>query len=166
VLRSPAAGDLNIVTETQIFSEVLEAELKDNGGPTQTHALIARGRAVDAGYCPGESADQRGFSRPVDDPIMPNALDGCDIGPYELQGPVGAVADLMVSQAVDKTSVKQGELLTYFVRVQNLGHDDAANVVVNDVLSSGVTFVEARGNKGSFTAPPSGRDGHRDLEHR
>jgi uncharacterized repeat protein (TIGR01451 family)/CSLREA domain-containing protein len=157
--EAPAAGDLDIVTETQLFSEVLEAELKDNGGPTQTHALIARGRAVDAGYCPGESADQRGFSRPVDDPVMPNALDGCDIGPYELQGPVGAVADLMVSQAVDKTSVKQGELLTYFVRVQNLGPDDAANVVVNDVLSSGVTFVEARGNKGSFTAPPRGETG-------
>lgn len=155
---SPAAGDVAI-TPAQLFTEVLEQELKDNGGPNKTHALLARGRAVDAGYCPGETADQRGFPRPVDDPTMPNALDACDIGAYELQGPVAVVADLMVSQAVDKTSVRQGELLTYFVRVQNLGPDDATNVVVTDVLSSGVTFVEARGNQGSFTAPPKGETG-------
>jgi uncharacterized repeat protein (TIGR01451 family) len=65
----------------------------------------------------------------------------------------------MVSQTVDKTSVKQGELLTYFVRVQNLGPQTAPNVVVNDVLPSGVTFVEARNNKGTMTAPPKGETG-------
>jgi hypothetical protein len=66
-----------------VFSAVIEADLKDNGGPTRTHALIERGRAVDSGYCPGENSDQRGFSRPVDDPLMPNALDGCDVGAFE-----------------------------------------------------------------------------------
>jgi uncharacterized repeat protein (TIGR01451 family)/CSLREA domain-containing protein len=153
-----APGDL-VVAAAQVFTQVLEQELKDNGGPTKTHALIARGLAVDAGYCPGETEDQRGFSRPVDDPVMPNALDACDIGAYEIQGPVAVVADLMISQAVDRTSVKQGDLLTYFVRVQNLGPQDAANVVVNDVLSSGVTFVSARSNKGTLTAPPKGENG-------
>ena len=148
-----AAGD-RLVSSAQLFTDVLEADLKDNGGLTKTHALIAR--AVDAGYCPGQTADQRGFKRPVDDPLVANAQDACDIGAYELQGPVVATADLMVSQTVDKTSVKQGELLTYFVRVQNLGPQTAPNVVVNDVLPSGVTFVEARNNKGSITAPPKG----------
>jgi hypothetical protein len=66
---------------------VLEAELKDNGGPTQTHALIARGRAVDAGYCPGETEDQRGFGRPVDVALMPNALDACDMAPTNSRAP-------------------------------------------------------------------------------
>jgi len=153
-----AAGDV-IVQGAQVFTEVLETELGDNGGPTHTHALIARGRAADAGYCPGETADQRGFARPVDDQAMPNALDSCDIGAYELQGPVAIVADLMISQAVNKTSVKQGELLTYSIRVQNLGPETAPNVVVTDILPTGATFVEALHNRGTHTAPPRGETG-------
>jgi uncharacterized repeat protein (TIGR01451 family) len=148
-----------IVDPAQVFSQVLEVDLEDNGGPTRTHALIPRGRAVDAGYCPGETADQRGFPVPVDDPAMQNALDACDIGAYELQGPVALVADLMISQTVDKTSVKQGQLLTYSIRVQNLGPETAPNVVVTDILPSGATFVEARHNKGTHTAPPRGETG-------
>jgi uncharacterized repeat protein (TIGR01451 family)/CSLREA domain-containing protein len=147
------------VSGAQVFTQVLESNLKDNGGPTMTHALIARGLAVDGGHCPAETIDQRGFTRPVDDPTVPNANDACDIGAYEAQGPLVAVADLMVSQAVDKNSVKQGELLTYTVRVQNLGPETAPNVVLNNVLSSGVTFVEARQNLGSVTAPPRGETG-------
>jgi uncharacterized repeat protein (TIGR01451 family)/CSLREA domain-containing protein len=154
-----AAGDV-IVNPAQVFTEVLESGLKDNGGPTKTHALLERGRAVDAGYCPGETADQRGLARPVDDNRMPNAVDGCDIGAFEWQPATSSVrADLLVSQAVNKTSVKQGDLLTYYVRVQNLGPSSAANVVLNDILSSGVTFVSARGNRGTFTAPPQGQTG-------
>ena len=153
-----AAGDVT-VQPSQIFTEVLEQDLKDNGGRTKTHALIVRGRAVDAGYCPGETSDQRGFTRPVDDPTLPNAFDACDIGPYEAQGPVAAVADLMISQSVDKPSAKQGDKVTYTIRVQNLGPQTAPSVVVNDVLSMGVTFVEARANRGSLKAPPNGETG-------
>ena len=152
------SGDVQ-VAGSQIFTEVLETDLKDNGGPTKTHALIARGLAVDAGFCPGEIADQRGFKRPVDDAIRPNAADACDIGAYEAQGPVLATADLMVSEAVDKTSVKQGDQLTYSVRVRNLGPQTAPNVVLTNVLSSGVTFVSARVNNGTITAPPQGETG-------
>jgi uncharacterized repeat protein (TIGR01451 family) len=147
------------VLAAQVFTEVLEQALVENGGPTKTHALLPRGRAVDAGYCPGETADQRGFGRPVDDPAVPNALDACDIGAYELQGPVAAVADLMISQAVNKTSVKQGDLLTYSIRVQNLGPETAPSVVVTDLLPSGATFVDARHNRGTHTAPPKGETG-------
>jgi len=151
-----ATGDVRVASAL-VFTDVVEQMLTTSGGPTQTLALIARGRAVDAGYCPGESTDQRGSARPVDDPTMPNAIDACDIGAFERQGP--PVADLMVSQTVDKTSVKQGELLTYFIRVRNLGPQTAPSVVVTDVLSSGVTFVKARMNKGTITAPPSGETG-------
>lgn len=71
----------------QVFTAVLEALLADNGGQLPTHALIERGFAVDAGYCPGEGLDQRDFPRPFDDLRIPNALDGCDIGAYEWQPP-------------------------------------------------------------------------------
>jgi uncharacterized repeat protein (TIGR01451 family) len=65
----------------------------------------------------------------------------------------------MISQAVNKTSVKQGDLLTYTVRVQNLGPQAAPDVVVTDLLPSGATFVEAKANKGTQTAPPKGQTG-------
>jgi uncharacterized repeat protein (TIGR01451 family)/CSLREA domain-containing protein len=153
-----ASGDIRLIVG-QLFTEVLETQLKDNGGPTQTYALIVRGRAVDAGYCPGETTDQRDLARPIDDPVMPNALDACDIGAYELQGPFVARTDLIVSQSANKTSVKAGDLLTYTVRVQNLGPETAPNVVLTNVLSSGVTFVSATHGKGTHTAPPAGETG-------
>ena len=165
-ISAPSAGGRNItgtdcplpggiaVAPSDVFTTVIEGDLKDNGGATKTHAAIARGRAVDSGSCPSEAADQRGARRPFDDPGVINWADGCDIGAYEVQG-----ADLMVSQAVDKTSVKQGDVLTYTVRVQSFGPESAPNVVLTDVLSSGVTFVGASANKGTITAPPKGETG-------
>jgi hypothetical protein len=50
-------------------------------------------------------------------------------------------------------------LLTYSIRVQNLGPETAPNVVVTDILPSDATFVEARHNKGTHTAPPRGETG-------
>jgi CSLREA domain-containing protein len=77
--------DVVVALPSQVFSFVLEPVLANNGSPRKTHALIERGFAVDAGYCPGENGDQRGFPRPYDDLRMPNALDGCDIGAFEWQ---------------------------------------------------------------------------------
>lgn len=59
--------------------------LQDNGGPTWTLALLPGSPALDAGSCPGVTADQRGYPRPVDIPFLVNADDGCDIGAFELQ---------------------------------------------------------------------------------
>jgi hypothetical protein len=53
--------------------------LQDNGGPTETQALLAGSPAIDAGddaTCP--AADQRGVPRPQDDNTT-----ACDIGAYE-----------------------------------------------------------------------------------
>jgi CSLREA domain-containing protein len=83
VLTSPT--DVILQSISQVFTAVLFPVLAENGSPKPTHALIERGFAVDAGYCPGEAGDQRGFPRPYDDLRMPNALDGCDIGAFEWQ---------------------------------------------------------------------------------
>ena len=59
--------------------------LKDNGGPTKTHALVAGNPAIDAGNdaaCPG--VDQRGIGR-VDVPGVGSAT--CDAGAYEFVPP-------------------------------------------------------------------------------
>lgn len=55
--------------------------LAGNGGPTQTHALLAGSPAIDAvtGTCPPPATDQRGIERPQ--PTGSN----CDIGSFELE---------------------------------------------------------------------------------
>jgi uncharacterized repeat protein (TIGR01451 family) len=68
-------------------------------------------------------------------------------------------ADLLISLGVDKTNIRQGDLLTYTITVHNFGPNRAVNTVVNDMLSSGTTFVGASANKGNFTAPPPGQTG-------
>jgi uncharacterized repeat protein (TIGR01451 family) len=68
-------------------------------------------------------------------------------------------ADLFIDQTADEIKVKQGELLTYTLTVGNLGPDQATNVMVFDELSTGVAFVSAQANKGSFTTPPVDQTG-------
>jgi hypothetical protein len=79
------AGDLVIVARVTV-SAFFDPNLADNGGPTPTHAIFQQGFAVDAGICAnGETTDQRGLPRPYDEPLAPNAADGCDIGAFEWQ---------------------------------------------------------------------------------
>jgi len=68
-------------------------------------------------------------------------------------------SDLTLGLGVNNTSPKQGDLITYTITVRNFGPSTAVNTVINDLLSSGTTFVSARANKGTFTAPPSGQSG-------
>lgn len=65
--------------------------LADNGGPTKTYALGNNSDAIDAGAADcGDvtiTTDQRGFTRPVDDPGHADLIVGgiCDIGAFEVQ---------------------------------------------------------------------------------
>ncbi len=71
-----AAGD---ITNTQ----ALLGPLRDNGGPSWTHALLFSSPAIDAGSqaaCP--VVDQRGWDRPFDGDHDGAAV--CDMGAYEL----------------------------------------------------------------------------------
>ncbi len=58
--------------------------LQNNGGPTETHALLEGSPAIDKGDNFGLTTDQRGFLRPFDVGSIPNASGGSDIGAYEL----------------------------------------------------------------------------------
>ncbi|MDH4182895.1 MAG: CSLREA domain-containing protein [Nitrospinota bacterium] len=68
-----AFGGLNDVNNSATITASLGA-LANNGGPTQTHALLAGSPALDTGSCVN-ATDQRGISRPQ------GAT--CDIGAYE-----------------------------------------------------------------------------------
>jgi hypothetical protein len=68
-------GDL-VVVDAMLFP------LQDNGGPTETHALLAGSPAIDAGGPDCPPTDQRGVPRP---------LGACDIGAFELAAVVPAL---------------------------------------------------------------------------
>jgi hypothetical protein len=67
--------------------------LQDNGGPMFTQALQSGSTAIDKGHSSGLPTDQRGFTRPVDFPGIPNATggDGSDIGAFEVQAPLPTI---------------------------------------------------------------------------
>jgi len=67
---------------------LLAPALAANGGATPTLALLNDSPAIDHGLAAGgETADQRGFKRPLEIPEVPNAAggDGADIGAFEVQ---------------------------------------------------------------------------------
>ncbi len=72
-----------------IDTDPLLGALTDNGGRTQTHALLLGSPAIDGGHAGSLTADQRGRTRPVDLDNIVNAAggDGSDIGAYELTRP-------------------------------------------------------------------------------
>ena len=68
------------------------APLGNYGGQTPTHGLIGSSFAVDKGLNFGSTTDQRGATRPYDNPAVANAAggNGTDIGAFELQAPTAA----------------------------------------------------------------------------
>jgi hypothetical protein len=65
-------------------THVLLGALADNGGATQTHAILPGSPAIDAGdpaFCP--AADQRGVARPQDGDGDGAAI--CDVGAFEAE---------------------------------------------------------------------------------
>jgi len=86
----------------------LDPVLRDNGGPTPTHALIPGSIAIDRGNSFGSSVDQRGLPRPSDFPEISNKEggDGSDIGAFEVQLPpaaAGGSAVLVTQTRTDRT---------------------------------------------------------------
>lgn len=76
------------------------AALANNGGQTPTHALNSGSFAIDKGLNFGFTTDQRGSTRPVDQPSITNAPggNGTDIGAYER--PLATAARASVSGRV------------------------------------------------------------------
>ena len=74
-------------TGDQTGANPMLAALADNGGPTETMALLPGSPAIDAGVAAGATFDQRGMPRTVDDPGVANAAtsDGTDIGAFEAE---------------------------------------------------------------------------------
>jgi len=97
-LALPGATDIAPAAGVQV-ADILDA-LADNGGPTETHALVPGSPAIDAGdpaFTPPPTFDQRG-------PGFPRVVNGViDIGAYEVQLPPVPIGGIAV--AVDKVGL-------------------------------------------------------------
>jgi LPXTG-site transpeptidase (sortase) family protein len=100
------------------------APLADNGGPTQTHALLSVSPAIDQGVgCP--ATDQRGVARPQGT--------GCDLGAYEF-----GASTLTVTSSTPTNNAVLTNLSTLTINFSedalNNGSADAANNIANYLL--------------------------------
>lgn len=112
--------------------------LADNGGPTQTMALLAGSPAIDAAATVASvTTDQRGISRPQGAAY--------DIGAFE----VVQNADLAITKTGSPNPATVGQKVTYTVKVTNNGPAAASGVTMTDTLPSSVTFGSASASQGS-----------------
>ncbi|MEJ8566531.1 choice-of-anchor Q domain-containing protein [Elongatibacter sediminis] len=125
-----------------------------DGGPTPTHSLGFSSPAIDQGRCTSQTADQHGYGnevtglRAVDQPVVTNLDDGCDIGAFER----GATTTNDPPVANDDSYTVLEDVLFEATDLdgQTTSGDSADDgVLANDTDSDSSLFVS---NGGSFTA--------------
>jgi hypothetical protein len=128
--RCTVAGTAPIVALPQL------GPLQNNGGPTETHALLAGSPAIDAGNpaCRDNlgallTSDQRGFPRGANG-------DPCDIGAFEVQPDVGLVAAVLPSSR----SVQVNATATALGTVINTGQLSATACRITPLTSIPAVF--------------------------
>jgi hypothetical protein len=131
-----AMADCTVSGSAPVLGDPNLGPLQNNGGPTQTHALLSGSPAIDAGNpggCRDESGtllttDQRGINRPAA---------GCDIGAFELQQATGVVAAVLPSSR----SVQVNTPAAAFATVINTGQRIATGCSIAPLSSVPASFI-------------------------
>ena len=86
--------------------------LAENGGFTTTHALLPGSPAIDKGHGGDLTTEQRGVTRPTDDPAIANASggNGSDIGAFEI-GAANGVAEKTLGNIATRLPVLIGGII-------------------------------------------------------
>ena len=104
LIEGPNSTCINGTDEQNLTADPMLSPLADNGGPTETHALLPGSPAIDAGD-PNDFPpfDQRGYIRPADGGTTfkshfkssrANLVPAPDIGSFELLAPTAAAAEI------------------------------------------------------------------------
>lgn len=136
-------GGLSLSPNTLIQSGNLASvglsPLADNGGPTQTMALLPGSPAINAGTnATCTEIDQRGIERPQGD--------NCDLGAYEyIDNTAPSVSSIIRIAASPTTAASVDFTVTFSEDVQNVGNDDFSLTTPNITGAAimGVTPVSA-----------------------
>ena len=137
-------GGDDIVPDEDLTA-ILDTALRNNGGATTTHALVAGSPAIDAGGNCQPTTDQRGVARVDADG---DGSRDCDIGAFEVEVIPQQQADLSITKADSPDPVFEGQQLTYTVTVRNNGPDGATGVTVTDPVPGGVFLASATPSQG------------------
>lgn len=155
ILSDNSCSDVFTGPGDLLSTDPMLGPLQNNGGLTDTHALLPGSPAidhVDEFVCPRPDTDQRGVLRPIDgdgDSIL-----RCDSGAFEFEPLTGA--DVSITKSDNPDPVGVGENLTYTIVVTNNGPDaTSSDVIVSDTLPPGMNFVSVNTTQGScsFTPP-------------
>jgi hypothetical protein len=118
----------------QINTDPLLGSLADNGGLTQTMALLPGSPAIDQGTSAGATTDQRGDPRPRNITAVANSDDGADVGAFELQSTTASPISLdFGSQRVGTSGSTETATLT---------NEFGSNVVLGAVALTGTNAAD------------------------
>jgi hypothetical protein len=145
------------VTPSVSLAQII-GPLQNNGGPTQTHALVAGSPAVDAGN-PNGCVDNTGVPLQTDQRGLPRVFDGngdgraaCDIGAFEVNA-----QDISPGISITDVTVTEGNSGTVTATFQvNLSAPNSQPVTVtfstaNRTANAGPDYV---GTSGTLTFDP------------
>jgi hypothetical protein len=115
--------------------------LQDNGGPTETMALLPGSPAIDAGSGQCDASDQRGVSRPQG--LV------CDIGAYEVAPPAGGSASTLALSSSAATivvsaanpDVQAGSVSLQYGATTDYGSTTSAQTLPAVTPPAGYTFT-------------------------
>ena len=147
-VENTGTGDVTGVEIEDILPDDVEHVSDDSGGSyaggVWTIGTISKGGSATLEVKVKGKAGTAG--RTIFNSAIVKKMDQKDTNPdddeSEVAFTVAGGADLKVIKTVDKSNPKVGEVVTYTIRVENWGPEDATGVEVEDILPEGVELLD------------------------